>query len=337
MPFFLPAFKQLGRLNTVGMVVCNVGSRKSGGEDDYGTKAWGLFAPELTIYGFDADADACDTANQDALERKVPWNEIHLPYAIAEQVGQANLYVTQNPMCSSLYEPNERYLRRFPRLPQYASLDFMAEVETTSLDTLYEAGEISEVDFLQIDVQGAELRVFQGADQLLDEVLAIQTEVEFSPLYKDQPLFADVDIHLRKKGFSLFALSPLAYEQRSPLHSPLYEGQLIWGDAIYIRDPFLTEDTAVLKDPAKLFKLACVADALEFTDYALEILEYLTIQFGKDPNYNFADAILMQMSQIPSIVEAGLGNIPITEKLRPYCSSAVAEFIDKEIDKKSAK
>lgn len=330
MPFFLPALKQIGRLNTIEMVICNVGSRKSGNEDDYGSKSWGIFAPNLTIYGFDADTDACDIANQDAIGRDIPWKEIHLPYAIAEKVGPAQLYVTQHPMCSSLYEPNETYLKRFPRLPQYASVDFTTEVETTSLDILREAEEISQVDFLQVDVQGAELRVFQGADLLLNNVFAIQTEVEFSPLYKGQPLFADIDKHLRDKGFSLFALSPLAYEERSPLHSPNYNGQLIWGDAIYIRDPFLSEDMEFLQDPTKLFKLACIVDALEFTDYALEIFEYITVNFNGDVSFNFADLILTQLSQIPTVMEAGLQVIPTAEKLKDYCSQAVLELIDKD-------
>lgn len=331
MPFFLPLFKQLGRLDTIEMSVCNVGSRKVGENDDYGTKAWGLFSPNLTIYGFDADADACEAANAGAIEKQVPWREVHLPYAIANKIGEAELYVTKDPMCSSLYKPNERYLKRFPRLPLYASLDFSVPVETTTLDILLATGEIGQADFLQVDVQGAELMVFQGASQFLDNgLLAIQTEVEFSALYQQQPLFADIDIHLREKGFSLFALSPLAYEERSPLHSPIYTGQLIWGDAIYLRDPFLEEDSALSKDPESLFKLACIADALEFTDYALELLEYITVHFGSDPIFNFAEPVLRCMFQIPAIAEAGLEAIPTAEKLKPFCSAALLKELQSQ-------
>jgi len=40
--------------------------------------------------------------------------------------------------------------------------------------------------------------------------------------------------------------------------------------------------------PLKLLKLACIADVLGFYDYALELLIYLTNNYGDNPQYNFS-------------------------------------------------
>jgi FkbM family methyltransferase len=300
MPFFLPSLKKNGHLDRVDMTVCNVGSRKVTSSDDYGTQGWQVFAPNLTIYGFDADSDACEAANAEFEARNVNWNEFHLPIAIAKEVGTSTLYVTKNPMCSSLYPPNEEFLKRFPRLPHLAGLDFTTPIETTTLDTFCQTENVDGIDFLQIDVQGAELQVLEGATALLEKsVLAIQLEVEFSPLYVGQPLFSDLDPYLRRQGFALFDLI-VAREQRSPLVSTNRPGQAVWGEAIYIRDLLQDNAPPAFQTPDHMFKLACIADTLEFTDYALELLKHLTSQSGNESRYNFTDTIVESLSAILS-------------------------------------
>jgi hypothetical protein len=49
-----------------------------------------------------------------------------------------------------------------------------------------------------------------------------------------------------------------------------------------------------------MFKLACIADTLEFTDYALELLKHLTSQSGSESRYNFTDTIVESLSAILS-------------------------------------
>jgi FkbM family methyltransferase len=328
MPFFLPSLKKNGHLDAIDMTVCNVGSRKLTSADDYGSQGWQLFAPNLTIYGFDADEEACAAANADIEARQVDWHEFHLPLAISNKVGTAKLYVTKNPMCSSLYPPNEALLQRFPRLPALASLDFTIEVETTTLDTICQTKEIEAIDYLQIDVQGADLQVLEGAVALLDRsVLAIQIEVEFSPLYADQPLFADIDTFLRAQGFVFFGFHPINPEPRSHLVSFLRPGQLLWSNALYLRDPLKAEIADHFKAPDQILKLACIADVLEFTDYALELLEFLTLNHGQDSCYNCANSIVESMAQLPELRQAGLHNLPTIINLQSYITGTVNDLI----------
>jgi FkbM family methyltransferase len=322
MTVFVPSLKKNGLLDRIHITVCNVGSRKLGSQDDYASQGWHIFAPNLSIYGFDADADACDEANAELEARQINWREIHIPLAIGKAIEERTLYVTKDPMCSSLYPPNEPYLARLAGLPELVNLDFSFEVDTTTLDHFCQEQDLNEIDLLQIDVQGADLDVLEGAINILNcGTLAIQIEVEFSHLYTNQPLFADVDTFLRKHDFTLFDLSrSYRLRSRSPIRSTVRAGQLLWGDAFYFRDLIREDMDTRLKSPDRMLKLACIADIMNFPDYALEILEYLTLQYGEDSNYNFADSIIESLSQFPNLVSHGLDSLPIVVNLRDYAT-----------------
>ncbi|MBI4782564.1 MAG: FkbM family methyltransferase [Oscillatoriophycideae cyanobacterium NC_groundwater_1537_Pr4_S-0.65um_50_18] len=325
MSTFLPSLKKRGHLDRLHFTICNVGSRKINVDDDYGSWDWGIFAPNLTIYGFDADADACEAANDRLAEQQVPWTERHIPLALSDAIGESTLYVTQAPMCSSLYPPNEAYLGRFAGLLELVATDFTIEIETTTLDAFCQQEGITSIDFLQIDVQGADLNVLQGANQILQSVLATQVEVEFSHLYKGQPLFADVDTFLRARDFTLFDIShSIRVRSRSPLQTRKHPGQFLWGDAYYFCDLLQEGEFKHLKTPEQILKLACLADVLEFADYAFELLEYLTLNYGSDPAYNFADVIVE--SFMPFAPEGkNWADFPFFEAIEKHISPALRQ------------
>jgi FkbM family methyltransferase len=311
------------------MTVCNVGSRKIVSQDDFGSRGWGIFAPWLTIYGFDADADACEAANADLEARQVSWTEQHIPLALGKSAGESTLYVTKHPMCSSLYPPNEVYLARFAGVTDFMNLDFTVQIETTTLDIFCQEEGVDEIDFLQTDVQGADLQVLEGSAAILARsVLGVKVEVFFQPLYVDSPIFTEVDTYLRKQGFSLFGLKTIYRPRaRSPIVSTVRPGQLLWGDAFYLRDLILEDISTPLKTPDRLLKLACIADVMEFSDYAVEVLEYLTLQYGTDTRYNCANNIIECLAQFPELVQQGLGSLPIVAKIRDYASGEALELL----------
>ncbi|MGJ3252807.1 MAG: FkbM family methyltransferase [Elainellaceae cyanobacterium] len=323
MAFFLNKLKENGHLEQVHMTIFSVGSRKLSSSDDFGNGNWNIFAPHLTIYGFDADADACDAANEDLETRQIAWTEKHIPIALADDIGESTLYVTNNPMCSSLYPPNEPFLNRFVGLPELVTLDFTIDLETTTLDIFSQEEGIEIIDFLKVDVQGAELLVFKGGERSLKNVLAIQTEVSFSPLYLDQPLFSDVDTYLRAKGFALFGFlfpNSMNIRRRSPVRPSNRPGQLLWADAIYLKDLLADEVEPSLRPPQALLKLACIADTLGFPDYALEILEYLTLNYGEDSRFNVSDSLIESLTALPELRQTGLSSLPIVQSIKDFIS-----------------
>ncbi|MBZ5591358.1 MAG: FkbM family methyltransferase [Acidobacteriia bacterium] len=159
-----------------------------------------------------------------------------LPYAIGD--GTTRTFRQCNfSMTSSLYEPNTALLDRFQNLGELTRVVRQFPVETHRLDDLPQIGQ---VDYLKLDVQGAECDVIDGAAELLSNTLVVHTEVEFVPLYVDQPLFAEVDQALRRKGFCFHRFAGLAGRTFKPL---IYQNnvnamlsQALWADAIYVRD-----------------------------------------------------------------------------------------------------
>jgi len=79
---------------------------------------------------------------------------------------------------------------------------------------------ISDYDFLNLDVQGAELKVLRGFGRLLENFSAVYTEINFVEMYKNCCLVEEIDKHL--DGFGFKRVITEAPEQT-------------WGDALYIK------------------------------------------------------------------------------------------------------
>ncbi|WP_287636472.1 MULTISPECIES: FkbM family methyltransferase [unclassified Microcystis] len=328
MTIFLQTLKAQHFLDNIHITIAQIGSRKISGADDYSSQSWGIFAPNLTIYGFEADADECKRMNQNLKERNIRHQEKHIPIALSNTQGKSQLYVTKDKACSSLYEPNHSYVSRFrSSLPEFLTLDYVSEIETTTLDSFCASELIDTIDFLQVDVQGAELNIFQGAQQIIkNSTLAIQTEVEFAPIYKNQPLFADVDNHLRQQGFflqgfkGLHCISKKSFPVEIKAGVPQYlAAQMLWGDAFYFQD-LIGQSSPV--SPEKLLKQACIADILYFPDYALELLEYLTVNYGSNPQYNFTEVINIGLSILKGNTSNNMAELTIPQPNIPNQGSA---------------
>jgi FkbM family methyltransferase len=177
-----------------------------------------------------------------------------LPYFIGD--GSTRTFHECNfTMTSSLFEPNTPLVDKFQNLEELMRVTRTYPVQTKRLDDI---PEIRGTDLLKVDVQGAELLVFDGAIETLKDALVIETEVCFAPLYKCQGLFSDIDIVLRSKGFAFHRLTNYAGRAFKPLifnndvSAPM--SQWLWGDAVYVRD-FMTFDQL---SPSALLKLAVI-------------------------------------------------------------------------------
>jgi FkbM family methyltransferase len=147
-----------------------------------------------------------------------------------------------------------------------------SEVETVPLDDL----EFGPVDVIKLDLEGAELEALRGGEQTLASCLMVETEVHFPRRPADAAVFADIDEHLRERGFELYDLdvhrfarsafpSPSVYdyrdEQGRPMTGNTVEGQVLTGDALYFRP-----------DRRRRLKLACLFETHRLPDCAAEQL-----------------------------------------------------------------
>lgn len=223
---------------------------------DVGAMAIGedVYAPLVkaglaTVLGFECVQAECDRFN--AMNRTT---HTCLPYAIGD--GRERTFHECNfPMTSSLYEPNSELLAKFQNLENLTRVVRRAVVPTRRLDDLPEA---LGADFLKLDVQGAEVDVMNGAEKILANAVVVHTEVEFVPMYKNQPLFAEVDQRLRKSGYAFHKFAGLAGRTFQPLlvNNDMNQAlsQMLWADAVYVKN-FMTLDSL----PAgKLLKMAAI-------------------------------------------------------------------------------
>ncbi len=75
-------------------------------------------------------------------------------------------------------------------------------VSTITLDSFCQEQKIKQIDFIHMDVQGAELLVLKGAENLISSIKIIWLEVENITLYKEQPLLFDIENFMKQKGFT---------------------------------------------------------------------------------------------------------------------------------------
>lgn len=161
----------------------------------------------------------------------------YLPYAIGNGSIQP-FHICNFPMTSSLLRPNHELTDHFSNLSELMQVVKTVEMQTHRLDDI---PEVRKTDFIKIDIQGAELQVFQSAKHVLANTLLVQSEVEFVPLYQNQPLFGDIDACLRSNGLMLHRFSGMSGRPLRPLPfrpssgTPAFS-QALWCDAYFLRD-----------------------------------------------------------------------------------------------------
>lgn len=150
-------------------------------------------------------------------------------------------------------------------------------IDTITLDDLVASdASIPPPDFLSLDTQGSELEIFQGAPLSLGNTLCIVTEVEFMPIYDQQPLFGDVCTHLAKNDFLFAKLYPML--SGSLYRGPLGlrgEGMPVTTDALFLRNPQTVVEVSgdCVSRHVALRKLAFFSILFGFIEHALWALK----------------------------------------------------------------
>lgn len=100
---------------------------------------------------------------------------------------------------SSLLAPAALIYRFHPWLRFSKTL----RVPTITLDAFAASSDLQSVDFIHMDIQGAELKAMQGAQSLLPRTGVIWLEVSDQSIYDQQPSSGEINAFLTARGFSL--------------------------------------------------------------------------------------------------------------------------------------
>jgi FkbM family methyltransferase len=280
----------------------------------------------VEFIGFEPDEAEVKRLEADRLS-KGPWLRVrYLPVALGNTADSRLLYLTQSPGCSSLLPSNPDMYTRYGREELFTVVG-TTEVATVMLDDAARKYSFQEASYLKIDIQGAELEVLNTGKKLLaSSIVAIRAEVEFQQIYKDQPLFRDIDTFLAGQGFHLVDFhQPVTWPLQTSgasLKSPFVIGrdclgELIHTDALYFRDldAFSDSDENAILVCIKAAMLALAYGRLSYAAVLFSkkrVKEYLTTAYGVDVEKAMADARLMiikhnKRNRLLSVVRLMLG------------------------------
>lgn len=128
-----------------------------------------------------------------------------------------NFMITNNIQSSSILDL-KLHLQEHPDVIEMSR----RKLHTSTLNSLYDKFGLpyDTYDFINIDIQGAELKALRGATKILPHIRAIYCEVNEKELYEDCALMHEIDTFLKIHNFERVTTSIT---------------QFGWGDALYIK------------------------------------------------------------------------------------------------------
>ena len=175
------------------------------------------------------------------LEKEGPKNCTWLPYFLGNG-DDATFHITLYRGCSSLFEPDPAVIDQFQTIgaTQPGGNFHVVGTEPVKTTRLDDVEELPAVDYMKIDVQGAELEILRHGVQKLADTLVIELEAEFVQIYKGQPLFGEIQEFLHRHGFQFHKFIDIAGRCFRPFEigdNPFSAmSQALWADAVFVRD-----------------------------------------------------------------------------------------------------
>jgi FkbM family methyltransferase len=235
---------------------------------------WQAARPHLRVVGFEPEQREFEK-----LAQTTPGDNSTrlLNVALHSVAGPLQFHVARDRGLSSIFEPNRRFLDVFPDSARFDTTDTQ-QVAADTLDNVLRAHGIADADFIKVDTQGSELFVLRGAaGTLTSSMVGVEVEVEFTPIYTGQPLFADVDSYMRGLGYMLFDLRPCYWKRAAGRGIGGPRGQIIWADALYLKSVDALRSAVMALEPqlrrSKVLKAISVALLYGYCDYALDIAQ----------------------------------------------------------------
>lgn len=205
-----------------------------------------------------------------------------LQTALWSEEKMLKLNVNQSPGTSSVFPSNFNLLDQFPDPQRYKTITTF-DVQAKTIDGIAEANALGHIDFAKIDAQGAELAILQGGlNYFTQNLVGLEVEVEFCPLYKGQPLFSEVDAFVRGMGLELWDLRLAYWKYERGRHIPSApKGRLVFGDALYFRPVKNLElwlsTVPINQAQSKVTMMVVTALIYGYVDYAITVLNEPTI------------------------------------------------------------
>ena len=225
---------------------------------------WEQFGKSLNIYLFEPNEIAYKE-----LEAKYGGdNRVRLfNIALSEYGERLKINVTVSPQSSSVYQHDSDFFSKINMREFYKRANVI-EVDSQKLSDIIVN---KNLDFIKLDCECYELPILRGGAGLVENCVGIESEVSFIQWARQTPLFGDMDLFCREKGFILSNLSsPVHYHYLLPDISLESQGIVFSGDALWFRTPY--EVVKLVKDgrwkPNKIIKAIAIYLSYGNCEYA---------------------------------------------------------------------
>jgi FkbM family methyltransferase len=272
---------------------------EGGAADSFRDPRWQAFDnSRKRLYGFEPNQAECARLNEEAKSLGLDYQ--FFPVGLWSSTARLALYENKAASGNSFFPQNVTLTNRWKfenSKEKYYAKDIFYPLGTTSEwnvtsvhEWLQQNGIPPDIDFMKLNVQGAELEILKGAERVLESVTGLQVEMSFVESYLGRPYFADIDIFLRNHSFYFFDFighhcmgrkeSPITVQNAPGLYPLL--GQLIEGHGVYFKDPIDLHNRG--NDVSqfsveKLLKLVCFAEMYHQHEFALELLYWIARDF----------------------------------------------------------
>lgn len=145
------------------------------------------------------------------------------PFAVGRSGGKTTIHVTVDDDSSSLLEVSQTQSDLFPGATEKET----RQVDVLPLSQVLNKIPISKRSLLKIDVQGSELSVLQGSEDVLGNFLYLYIECSFVELYRGQALAHQIISWLDQRGFIFAGVYNIYYGNL---------GEPIQGDFLFVRN-----------------------------------------------------------------------------------------------------
>ena len=241
------------------LILCDIG-----GADGLETR-WKFFDKYIRTFFFEPD-------KRSSINLRSKGYEV-IEQALWSETKKKQFYLTKKPEVSSFYNPNRSYIDLYSDSERY-NIVKVIDMEVSKLDNFI--NNQNQPHFIKLDTQGSELEILKGSKDTLKNVLGLEVEVNFKPIYKNIPLVCDVENFLNDQDFVLNDFITYNRWERSAYRG---FGEINHADALFLKTPEkIIEISEFFSDPMFLFenyvKILFIYNKLDLIVKLSEIISY---------------------------------------------------------------
>jgi hypothetical protein len=222
----------------------------------------------INCIGFDPNQTECERLDAEPREC---LSARHLPYALAGEDGERDLFKTRSIYCYSLLEPKREWLERF----SYADLFVVEGMSRVAVRAMSGVAELAafDADVIKVDSQGLDMEILRAGKDIVSRAFYVETEPGFAEHYRGENTFCQVSGLMGELGFLLFGLTLCGVPRKGPFAKRKGKTQVMWGQNVWLKDYVALEAEGRMSGMtrAKALKVLLLCAMEDVPDFGYEL------------------------------------------------------------------